>query len=152
MFDVKALCSAVFYKPRPTVVEAYSEFDQEPLIFREESDLDAYIERRFSQPKSHVHIIIVYEDMGGSIKKRKIELNGNKFKQHTFRYTWDGWGLISLQLHLESPHLSGVSANSESRALKWFPTHPEFGPVDEWNWNAVQSHTRRLQRVFKKSA
>jgi len=149
MFDLVTLSAAVFDKPNPKVVEAYSDFDNEPQEFKSSSELTEYMEQRLLLPKSFVHLFVIYPDMHGEFAKRKIDLNSNKIKKHSYRYTWDGWGMISIQLHPNSHQLSGVNANSVKRALKWESIHPEFGPVNAWDWKRVESHKRRLQRVFK---
>ena len=152
MYDIKTLSEAVFSKPNPLVVEAYSDYDKEPREFGSSRELIEYTNQKLLVPKTHIHLFLVYPDMGGEIRKRRIQLNSEKAQGHTFRYTWDGWGMISIQLHPGSPQLSGVNANSESRAQKWFKTSPEFGAIEAWNWRVVESHKRRLQRVFKKCA
>jgi len=150
MFDLVTLSAAVFDKPNPKVVEAYSEFDSEPQEFKSSSELTEYMEQRLLVPKSYVDLFVVYPDMHGECIKRKIELNSKKIQKRGYRYTWDGWGMISIQLHPNSHQLSGVNANSEKRALKWEGIYPEFGSVKTWDWKRVESHKRRLQRVFKK--
>ncbi len=150
---IDCLAEAVFAVDNPQVVEAYSEYDLEPISFSSSLELSSYINRKLSVPKGLAHIFVVYPDMEGNLIKRTIELNSLKVPNHKFRYTWEGWGLISI--HVASPEFglpSCVSANTEARAIKWTPTRHEIDPPSLWNWAAVKKHTSRLQRVLKKLA
>ena len=150
---IDCLAEAVFAVDNPQVVEAYSEYDLEPISFSSSSELSNYIKQKLSFPKGLAYIYVVYPDMEGQAIKKKIELNPLKVPNHKFRYTWKGWGLISVQV--ASPEFglpSRVSANSEARAIKWAPTYREIDPPSLWNWVAVKKHTSRLQRVLKKLA
>jgi hypothetical protein len=65
------------------------------------------------------------------------------------RGIWQGLGLISVQLAREGVR-SRIVANSQARAEKWAPTYPLWDGPGAWNWKAVASHPRRLQRVLKR--
>lgn len=145
------LAKAIFAVERPQVVEAYSEYDSEPISFNCPLELSAYIKRKISNPKGLAHLFVIYPDMEGKATKRRIELNPLKFPNHKFRYTWEGWGLISIQV--AAPDLgivSNIGANSEARAIKWSTIHPELEPPSAWNWSAVKKHKSRLNRMLKK--
>ncbi len=150
---IKALCDAIFASENPVVVEAYSDFDKEPLSFNQADELEVYISNKIEFPKGMASIFVVYPEMKGQARLRKIELDPEKVPNHKFRYTWDGWGLISIQI--TAPDLgiqSNINANSETRAKKWESTHPEFEPTSVWNWNFVNKHKNRLKRVLNKYA
>ena len=150
---INFLAEAIFAVENPQVVEAYSECDREPLSFGSASELAFYIEQKLTLSKILVHIFVVYPDMQGGAVKKRIELNQSKMPEHKFRYTWEGWGLISIQLSPPQSKLaSSVSANTEARALKWAPNYSEYGSPSAWNWAAVKKHQNKLQRVLKRNA
>lgn len=148
---VNALAAGVFARPDPLVVEAYSEPDREPKQFASAERLAAYIKVRISQPQGLAFVFVVYPDMGGRAVRKTIHLDPKSCPGQKVRYTWEGWGLISVQLYGGARQDSSrVAANSSKRADQWSATHPELDPPDRWNWQAVESHTRRLQRLLKK--
>lgn len=148
---VGLIAAGVFAKPGPLVVEAYSEPDQEPLSFASAPKLAAYISSRIAEPRGLAFVFVVYPDMRGRPIRRTIQLDPKHFPGQRVRYTWEGWGLISVQLYgADQSHMSRVAANSAARAASWASTYPQWGSPDEWNWKAVDSHSRRLQRVLKK--
>jgi hypothetical protein len=149
---VDKLSEAIFSDPDACVVEAYSDFGVEPLIFKDTAGLSAFIQTKLAEPKGLAYFFVVYPDMGGTPRMKEIHLNPEKVDGHTKRFTWDGWGLISVQLHAPGSGASNINANSEKRAAKWTGTHPELGPPGVWNWPAVERHKRRLQRVLKSAA
>lgn len=129
---ISAVSEAVFVKPDAWVVEAYSEFDQKPRRFRSASDLSKYIRSKLIQPKGLAFVFVTYPDMGGRAARQTIKLKPGSVPGHKRRYTWQGWGLISIQLQCgdNSDAISRVTANSEKRALKWQSTYPELDPPD----------------------
>ena len=145
---IAAVVGAVFEKPDPWVAEAYSEYDAEPLLFRSESEMVSYAQRKLAVPSGLAFFFLVYPDMRGRAVRETIRLKPGSVPGHQLRYTWQGWGLISIQL-TKADQRSRVSSNSLQRALKWQSTYPSFDPPSTWDWKAVASHTRRLQRVFK---
>lgn len=150
---IEVVAAAAFNGPDPLIAEQYSAFDQEPLVFEDASRLAGYIRSRLSQV-GHVMLFVAYRDMGGRMVKEFIRLNAASVDGHTHRYTWHGWGLISIQLSSgtgpnDRPY---VSANSAKRAAVWSRTHPEMDPPSTWNWTAVAKHTARLKRVVAKLA
>ena len=150
---VDAIASAIFAKLVPRVVEAYSKPDQEPLEFATASLLASYIKLQITHPRGLAFVYLLYSDMGGSLMRKTIFLDPIQCPGQTLRYTWDGWGLIAVQLHgSEYCRMSRICSNSEKRAHAWAPTIPEWDPPDTWNWKAVERHTRRLQRVLRKVA
>lgn len=148
---VDALAAGVFAKPDAFVVEACCVPDREPLQFASAKDLAAYIKSEIAQPKGLAYVFVVYPDMGGQAVRRTTHLDPQHCPGQTLRYSWHGWGLISVQLYVAAhTSRSRVAANSNKRAAAWASTYPESGSPDRWNWKAVESHTRRLQRLLKK--
>jgi hypothetical protein len=152
---VVAVAEAVFAKPSPWVAEAYSAYDAEPLLFASETEVLSYARSTLAQPRGRVFLFVVYPDMNGRAVRETIHLNPKSVPGHKLRYTWNGLGLISIQLYGEGLHGEGlrsnIAANSQARAEAWAPTYPNWDGPESWNWQAVASHVRRLKRVLKRS-
>ena len=150
---INKISAAIFEIPGVQVLEAYSEYDKEPKIFGSAQDFSAYAKKQLSTPRGLAFVFVIYPDMAGSAVQKAIYLDRNKFPNHSVRYTWEGWGLISIQLASPDAGISSsINANTEKRALMWAPTHPDFDPPSTWDWAAILRHKRRLQRVLKKVA
>jgi hypothetical protein len=148
---VDAIADAVFARPEPFVAEAYSEPYKEPRLFKTAADLAIHIKGQIAPPRGSADIVVIYPDMGGRAMRRTIQLDPKHCPGQKLRYTWDGLGMISVQLYgSDQFRMSRICANSPARAQAWAPTYPEWSQPDGWNWKAVASHTRRLQRVLKK--
>jgi hypothetical protein len=133
------------------VAEAYSEPGKEPRQFDSAADLAEYIRVEIGKPRGFVDLIVVYPDMGGRPVRRTIHLDPNHCPGHELRYTWDGLGMISVQLYGAARYgESRICSNSQERARAWTSTDPDSSPPEVWNWKAVESHTRRLKRVLNK--
>jgi hypothetical protein len=147
---IKTMAAAVFARPDPWVSEAYSAFDVEPRQFSSTDELADYIRTTVAEPRGLAYFFVLYPDMAGRAVRETIRLKPGSVPGHKLRYTWQGWGLISVQLvrddQLDYP--SRVSANSLARAEKWASTKPSWDLPSTWNWKAVTSHARRLQRVL----
>lgn len=147
---IDAVAVALFEKPNPWVAEAYSAYDAEPLLFASSDEVAKYFRSVLAQPRGLAFLFVVYPDMNGRAVRETIRLDPKHVSGHKLRYTWQGLGLISVQLAREGTR-SRIAANSQARAEKWAPTYPQWDGPDTWNWKAVASHTRRLQRVLKRS-
>lgn len=150
---IDAIAAAVFDKPDPWVAEANSAFDAEPLDFASKDDIVQYVHRTLAKPRGLAFFFVVYPDMAGRAVRETIHLKPGSVPGHSLRYTWQGWGLISVQLtrNDESSLSSRITANSRTRAETWAPTKPDWDPPSTWHWDAVASHTRRLQRALKRA-
>jgi len=146
---IDAVAAAVFRAPDPWVAEAYSAYDKEPLCFSSQDELARYLLTTLAEPRGHAFVFVVYPDMKGRAVRETIQLKPGSVPGHSKRYTWHGWGLISVQLYREGSIFSRVSANSQARAEKWASTYPDWDGPSAWNWKVVGSHARRLQRVLK---
>jgi YD repeat-containing protein len=93
---VDLIAVGVFSKPDPLVVEAYSEPDREPLSFSSHAELVTYIEKQISEPRGLAFVFVVYPDMRGRPVRKTIQLDPKHCPGQKLRYTWDGWGLISI--------------------------------------------------------
>jgi hypothetical protein len=148
---IASIANAVFVTPGAEVLEAYSDFGAIPRRLDSVDELVRYIHDKLSFPQGMAYFFVVYPDMAGCAVRKTINLKPNSVPGQTFRYTWEGWGLISVILrHAEQPNqYSRVAANSKKRAEKWKSTFPDMPSPDTWNWAAVESHARRLRRVLK---
>ena len=148
---IGAVASAIFAVASPSVLEAYSEPDQELRRFCSREELLGYVAAKRAACSSLVHLAVWYPEMLGQVEVTRFSLDPTKCDGHTFRYRADGWGLIFVQLHLAASAAtsSSVSANSLARAERWAPTFPELQPPSSWAWQAVSRHTRRLTRALR---
>lgn len=148
---IDAIVGGVFAKPDPQAVEAYSVPDMEPLEFLSPESLTAHIRNQLAQPRGLAFVFVVYPDMRGRPIRRTIRLDPDHCAGQKIRYTWDGWGLIAIQLYgSEQSSMSRIAANSAKRASAWASTHPEWPSPECWNWSAVERHANRLQRILRK--
>lgn len=147
---IDAIATAVFDMPDAWVAEAYSEVDVPPRQFGTAGDMADYAKQRLSRANGSASFFVTYPDMAGRAVRQTIQLKPGSKAGNALRYTWEGWGLISVVLTRgDQPHdLPRISANSEKRAAKWEPTYPHLEPASTWNWKAVAKHARRLQRVL----
>jgi len=117
---IDSFANAVFAPRGVEVLEAYSSYGK--------------IARRFESANQ-----LAQYDMAGRPMRKMIQLKPNSVPGETFRYTWEGWGLISV-IFQNADHKIGkcsASANSKNRAEKWTSTYPEWPLLDTWNWPAV---------------
>lgn len=145
---IESLAAAIFDRPNPWVAEAYSAYDQEPLVFSSAEELSRYFGATLAGPKEHAFVFVVYPDMNGRAAREVIRLEPGSVPGHTSRCTWHGWGLISVLLAREGNIRSRIEANSQARAEKWASTYPDWDPPSTWNWKLVGSHVRRLRRIL----
>ena len=151
---IAAMAEAIFAKPGAAVAQAYSEVEQDTLHFHSAAELCAYAARLEAEGASEVLLAVHYPDMGGHFAPRRIALDPAQCGGRTYRHVCEGWGVIRVYLRLSGGKglASNVGVNSQKRAEKWQRHYPEFGPVEAWDWDAVERHERRLIRVLKKVA
>lgn len=143
------LSAAIFRAHEPSVVEAYSAFDSELRAFRSPEELAEYLQAQRKLPEQSAHLAVYYPDMGGRLTYSRLRLEPEQCQGHTYRYSAAGWGLIWVHLDWrQSAAGSFISANSKKRATAWAHNSPELGAPEQWNWEAVGRHLRRLRRVL----
>jgi hypothetical protein len=148
--SIDAVASAIFDRRAYQVVEAYSDYDREPREFTDAAQVAHYMRERLESKDNLAYLFVVYKDMEGHAIKELIHLDAKRVPGHRVRYTWSGWGMISVQISSRSGRNGGssIASNSEKRAMAWAPTSPDLPPPSTWNWKAVASHTRRLKRIL----
>ena len=148
---VIGLADAVFELECPLVFSAYSEFGHELRQLNSAEEVKAELVRWISEGRRHLSLAVWYPSMKGFARARRISVDPAKCAGHTFRYTYDGWGVIQLQLDLKrKPGIEcRVAVNSEARAKGWEAQNPDSGPVSEWNWDAVEKRAQRLVRRLR---
>lgn len=147
---IDAIATSVFDPPDAWVAEAYSDFDVPPRQFRSAHELATYAKERLSKSRGSASFFVNYPDTGGRAVRQTIHIKPGCVPGKVLRYTWEGWGLISVVLiRGDQPNdISRITANSEKRATRWESTYPTLEPASAWNWKAVAKHSRRLQRVL----
>lgn len=151
---VPRILEHVFAQPAVDVLTSESEPSEMTQRFDSELACVAYFRKRVEDGSSFIAFAVHYLETGGYVQDRRVSLDPQKCKGHTFRYSVGGWGVIHVQLHVGSDNLVGcsITVNSEKRANAWFATYPEFRDPDLWNWQLVTRHARRLQRQLKRLA
>ena len=152
--SVALVADAIFAKGGPTVVEAWSEFGSEPRHFVSAAEIRAYATEKRRGKSGSVHLALHYPDTAGQLVQKRVSLNPASCDGFTHRFTFEGWGLIWVYLHLVGSNTadSFVSANTQKRAEKWAATYPEQGSPSIWYWPAVSSHCRRLRNALKSAS
>jgi len=128
------------------LLEAESQIDQ-PLRQLDTGDIGQWI--GLSRSGAYVGLALWSPAMRQQIGIRTVTL---QTREGGVRQSAVGWGLIHLQLmDVRGGKLarSRVTANSESRARRWADTEMELGPVDAWDWSAVERTLRRIERLIR---
>ena len=153
--DHRVILEHIFDNLPCRIFELSSRFDSELAEFASLADIERHFGiDNWSRNEHRSLLLTIYAaDANGSLNFRRIALDSTKCDGATFRYSCDGWGLI--QLYLESPRKGGLrnshtNHNSEKRAGNWSPTYPEMGDPADWNWAAVNSFSRKLNRFIRK--
>lgn len=102
---------------------------------------------------SHPNLVfqIYSHDAGGKIVEKKLVAEDGA----TFSCKGEGWGLIQLYLggiFREKLRESHTNHNTQKRATKWEQNYPELGDVNDWDFSAVTSLSRKLNRFIRKVA
>ena len=90
------------------------------------------------------------EGSGGKVDFKRIEHEPDDWSAHSFHYRTTGLGLVQLYLSgLVTGELreSHTNHNTEKRARSIAKTEAE---VENWNWNVVNSFSRKLNRYIKR--
>lgn len=136
------------------IYDGYSAHDREIMMY----DSTESIERKIDAEVRMATFALYSERLGGRLDTRRIDLNPNP-EGHKFRYVTEGWGLIHLHFgkvfynkHTQREQLehSVINHNSETRARNWYPTIPNLGDPDLWDWKAVGRESRKIENMIKK--
>ena len=122
-----SVAAAIFANGSPTVVEAYSDFDKEPLRFLAAEDICEYSKRARGSGLTCVHLALHFPDTLGELRKRRITLHPVKFQGHTHRFTCEGWGLVFAYRRPEQGRVLHISAYAEAGRGSG-PNHARNGP------------------------
>ena len=143
---VAAVADAIFAKPGAVVVKKQSRYLPGQRRFADAADLVAFATgNRGPYPHDNLHLWVYYPDTGGRlVQEASVDVRHPRLAD-------DGWGLISVYLHLFGTSVLGsfASANSRKRAEKWALTYSDWDPPDTWDWKAVASHERRIARALR---
>lgn len=149
--DRKFILDFIFNETNWEIYDLYSSYGEE---IRRYTTLDE-IEKKIEKDKRSAHFNIYSPDFGGEVIFRKITLDPTHCNGHTFRYSTEGWGLIQLyfgKVWNERLEYSTIKHNSETRAINWYPTCPDMGNPDLWNWKEVSKVSRKLSYIIKKAS
>lgn len=135
--------------PNANLSITYSEYEKE---LEKNLDLEKILSYLKKLEKNNTLLLSFYvREMEGKQIEKKISLEPKKCKGFQYRYSLEGWGLISLQLKkLDSTYKVTCGGNSQKRAEKWFDTYPQLGDPKFWHWQVVESCRRAINRMIKK--
>ena len=152
--NVAAFLSAVSVGAT-AIYEAYSGYEVPTRIFRSHAELLAYVSAERHSGRHDFAWMVHYEEAGGSVRTRRIELVPEKCRGAKWRETTEGWGMVAVHLTFQDDAIvkCRVSANSEVRAVAWASTlGNRLGSPNAWNWPMVEKQTRRLIRKLRSAA
>ena len=153
--DFDAVLDFVFSDLSCRVFESYSDYDADLREFTRTSEI--YDRLPLGKPSGtgpSVALQLWPIEASQNVSFKRIMLNPSKCDGHTFRYSINGWGLIQLYLGGLSPtglvH-SHTNHNSKARARKWQSNYIELGPIEAWNWDVVESESRKLNHHIRRN-
>lgn len=159
--DLQQMCRFAFTEPGMQVWESYSGPDRELRCFDTITQVeDAFPVLGLDESEPGVLLRLWSPAMRGQTIVDRINLSPGAIPGATFRYRFEGWGLINLNLAAGSAgelRRSSMSHPSEARAdrLFNFPGHL-LGSLSEWDWGQVErigqtlhDHVRRRMAVAK---
>lgn len=146
---VEAVARAIFEQSPSLVTEFYSAPGECLQRFSSAEELYGYAKLLREAKGGPVFVAVQYPDMSGEVSVRKFELiKGPGRGKH--RFTIGGWGLINVHLPLypDASTPARICVLSERAALGRERAGGGLPAVAGWNWRAVESHSRRLNRVL----
>lgn len=145
---------SIYASGDPVVKEAYSNFDSPTKTFPTVQSLRDDIDYTYSQKREFFYYSIYYPAAKGFVLEKRIELKPGAVKNHTHRFSQEGWGLIYLQLTFKHPEAFEyrVAVNSETRANNCAEMHEGLRDPDGWEWDVIKFHSGRLIRLVRKLA
>ena len=90
---IESLATAIFDRPNPWVAEAYSAYEQEPLVFSSTEELSRYFGATLARPKEHAFVFVVYPDMIERAAREVIRLKPGAYPDRDPPSTWN-WNLV----------------------------------------------------------
>jgi len=145
--DAAAVLRFVFAELDCSVYEAASRYGE---ALRELTSTDEVLDAFPAAGPSQrfINVSLWSPALGPKPTFRRIALMPGSVSGHTHWHMIDGWGLVNLQFGLVSHgalHPSDLKYSSEARARRWEERlQNSLGPVDAWNWHAVETLARRL--------
>jgi hypothetical protein len=155
--DFHPVLDYVFSKSGCRVFESYSPPGQPIAEFASIEMLEARYPIGICKGSApSVLLQLVPPNSFGFCRIRRIDLKPGVYGDHTFRYSFEGWGLIQLYLGGIAPH-GAVESHSnhftEAGAKSWEQTdRRERGPVGAWDWRKVTATSSALNRFVRKLA
>ena len=147
--DARRVLDFVFEQPSWILYELASRSDSPLRHFTTtEGIADA-----FDLANRDVYLNLYTPDMRGRVHETRITFNPDLVRDATYRYDSRGWGLI--QLYLVAPRGAILKAShtnhmSEVGARRWELTNSDVPDrVDDWDWQAVQRTSARLNRFIR---
>lgn len=146
--DWFAVLEAVFDLGLFRVFEAGSEPDRELREFHT-------IHEAVNGPGGR-HLMLFVVGSGPEPMARRIAFLPGVAGDARFRYTCEGWGLVSLHYGgptgMQQLRWSRASHNTQKRAAAWAASTPRFGDPAAWNWPTITSVSGKLNRVIRRMA
>jgi hypothetical protein len=154
--DYEPILQFIFDSLDCRVLEAYSGFDCDLKEFFSVDELSRKIKLGDCSSKAPArHLVLWPIAASDNVRIQRIDLDPAG-KLGAYRYTAEGWGLISLQLGGISPkglHPSRTNHNTEKRALKWTDVLEDtFGAPSAWDWRIVTRTSNKLNRRIRSLA
>ena len=145
--DAAAVLTFAFGELGCRVYEAYSRYgDTLRELGSSDEVLDAFPDAGPAQ--RFINVSLWSPALGPKPTIRRLPLVPGSVSGHTHWHMVDGWGLINLQFGIVSAGMlrpSELKYSSEARARRWEETlASSLGPVDAWDWRAVETLARRL--------
>ncbi|MBH1588040.1 hypothetical protein ACSYHF_12775 [Stenotrophomonas maltophilia group sp. P373] len=147
---VEIVARAIFKRAPSLVTEIYSTPGETLQRFGSAEDLCSYAELLRQVKGGAVFVGVRYPDMDGDVTIREFELTKGP-DRGKMRSSVAGWGLIHvfLPVNQDASCLASIYRMSERGAFARERGGIDLPPVRDWNWKAVESHSRRLKRVLK---
>jgi len=145
--DKIELLQHIFQETDLQLFDSYSNYDQEICRYKSTTEITSKFDLQ-SGGQSAVSFVLWSPKFEGKVNFKKIELDQKRVKGHKFRYATEGWGLIQLYfggIQNNVLHHSHIGHQSLKRAMAWEHTGPTLGKVADWNWNEVNSTSRKLK-------
>lgn len=151
--DIAAITKEIFNEPA-VAFQDYSDFDSELKEFPTEEILFSAIKTAINSKSNQINFAIYYPEAEGYFFADKRDLNPEKCDGATYRYVASGWGLIHMQIYIESEaqFKVRVAVNTKKRAEAWASTYPEFKSPSLWDWVYIEKQTKRIIKVLKARA